>query len=105
MVNPKVINYFIKNSPVGEVHEVLGDVVKIVGIQSVQHDKVREAIRKHLEEHKTHVKLPDGRMAMINTSERQADIEGGHFCYFDRKLNTKFTFDPFDMSPAQIKVC
>ena len=34
-VNPKVINYFIKNSPVGEVHEVLGDVVKIIGIKAV----------------------------------------------------------------------
>jgi len=51
------------------------------------------------------VKLPDNRMAMINVSERQADLENGHFCYYDRKLKTKFTFDPFDMSPASIKLC
>lgn len=59
-VNPKVINYFIKNSPVGEVYEVLGDVVKITGFEAIQHAKVKQAIRDHLEFHKTHVKLPDG---------------------------------------------
>ena len=73
----KVINYFIKNSPVGEVHEVLGDLVKITGIDACNHQKVRDAIRNHLEDHRMHVKLSDNRMAMINVSERQADTPDG----------------------------
>jgi len=105
MANPKVINYFIKNAPVGEVHEVLADVAKIVGLQSLNHDKVKEAIRNHLEEHKSHVKLPDGRLAMINSSERQENTPEGHFSYFDRKLNVKFQFDALDMGQGKIIIC
>ena len=51
MANPKVIKYFVKSSPVGEVYEILGDVKKISGEESLQNAEIRNSVREHLEAH------------------------------------------------------
>jgi len=68
--NPKVVKYFIKNAPVGEVYDVLGDVKKICGEEALSNPEIRNSIREHLESHHVQVDLPDGGKAMINLSER-----------------------------------
>ena len=49
--------------------------------------------------HKQHIKLPDGRLAMVTEIGRQnpmTDDAGAvqPFVYFDSKLGVKFMFDP-----------
>lgn len=39
--NLKVIKYFIKNSPVGEVKDVLDDIAIIIGHEFLQHDEIK----------------------------------------------------------------
>ena len=97
--NPKIIKYFIKNSPVGEVFEVLADVRKITGEESLANQEVRYAVRDHLESHHCQIDLPDGNKAMVNACERQAD-QGDSICYYDRQRNVKFEFDPLDLKTA-----
>ena len=93
----KVVKYFIKNAPVGEVYDVLGDVKKICGEEICSHPDVRNSIREHLETHHVQCDLPDGGKAMINLSERQEN-QGDFVCYYDRQRNVKFMFDPLDIS-------
>ena len=64
--NPKVIKYFIKNSPVGEVYEVLGDVKKITGEESLANTEIRNSVREHLESHHVQIELPIGVKGVIN---------------------------------------
>lgn len=95
----KVIKYFIKNSPVGEVNLVLADVEKIVDKECLDTDEIKQALRDHFESHHFQVKLEDGRMAMVSTIGRNngVELENGNkadFVYFDQKLGVKFSFDP-----------
>jgi hypothetical protein len=97
--NPKVVKYFIKNAPVAEVYDVLGDVKKITGEEALANADVRNSIREHLESHHYQVDLPDGNKAMINNCERQGDA-GDLAVYYDRERNVKFSFDPLDITSA-----
>lgn len=97
--NNKVVKYFIKNAPVGEVYDVLGDVKKICGEELCSAPDVRDAIREHLETHHVQCDLPDGGgKVMINFSERQESSRENFVCYYDRQRNVKFMFDPLDIS-------
>lgn len=96
----KVVKYFIKSSPVGEVNMVLKDVCNIIDKEVLASDEIKQALREYFEEHRQHIKLPDGRIAMITDMGRQnpiANEEGvttADFVYFDSKLGVKFSFDP-----------
>jgi len=68
-VNPRVIKYFIKFAPVGELYTVLSDVGKIAGKECLNMPDIRDAIRDHLETHHQHVKV-EGKMCMVNKEER-----------------------------------
>jgi hypothetical protein len=61
----KVVKYFIKSSPVGEVNMVLKDVCNIIDKEILQSEEIKSALREHFEEHHQQVKLPDGRIALI----------------------------------------
>jgi hypothetical protein len=95
----KVVKYFIKNSPVGEVDKVLNDVKKIIDEEILLHDEIKTALREYFEEHRIQVKMPDGRIALVTDIGRQnpiVDEEGNtksEFVYFDTKLGVKFSFD------------
>ena len=61
----KVVKYFIKSSPVGEVNMVLKDVCTIIDKEVLNTDEVKRALHEYFEEHRQHVKLPDGRVALV----------------------------------------
>lgn len=96
----KVVKYFIKSSPVGEVNMVLKDVCNIIDREILGSDEIKTAMREYFEEHRQQIKLPDGRTAMVTDIGRQnaiTDEEGNpkaDFVYFDSKLGVKFSFDP-----------
>ena len=62
----KVVKYFIKNSPVGEVNMVLKDVCNIIDKEILENDDIKAAMREYFEEHRVQVKLPDGRFALVS---------------------------------------
>lgn len=98
--NIKVVKYFIKSSPVGEVNMVLKDVCNIIDKEILDSEEIKSALREYFEEHRQHIKLPDGRIALVTDIGRQNPIiaEDGttaaEFVYFDTKLGVKFSFDP-----------
>jgi hypothetical protein len=62
----KVIKYFIKSSPVGEVKDVLDDIATIVGnADFLQQADIKAALRDHYESHMKHMTLPDLGKAII----------------------------------------
>lgn len=99
MSQAKVIKYFIKSSPVGEVNFVLEDVEKIVDKECLESEEIKQALRDHFESHRIQVKLDDGRMAMVskigvNNHVEHDDGTKSEFVYFDQKLGVKFSFNP-----------
>ena len=61
----KVVKYFIKSSPVAEVNMVLKDVCNIVDKEILNHEEIKQALREYFEEPRQHIKLADGRIAMV----------------------------------------
>lgn len=54
----KVIKYFIKSSPVGEVKDVLDDIATILGSPDfLQNPDVKNALRDHYESHLKHLNI------------------------------------------------
>ena len=95
----KIVKYFIKASPVGEVNLILKDVFNIIDKEIAQTEDIQNALKEYFEQHKQHIKLPDGRLAMVTEIGRQnamTDEAGANqpFVYFDSKLGVKFMFDP-----------
>jgi hypothetical protein len=61
MTSIKVCKYFIKSSPVGELHEVLDDVGKVLGSSDfLSTPEIKDALREYYESHKIHVQFPNG---------------------------------------------
>ena len=61
----KIVKYFIKSSPVGEVNLILKDVFNIIDKEIVKSEEIQTALKEYFEMHKQHIKLPDGRIAMV----------------------------------------
>lgn len=72
----KVIKYFIKSSPVGELHEVLDDIAQVLGgsHEFLQHQDVKDALREYFESHKIHLHFANGTTAMVSAQGRQEPI-------------------------------
>ena len=78
MTSIKVCKYFIKSSPVGELHEVLDDVGKVLGGNNnqefLQTPEIREALREYYESHRLHLQLANGQSVMVSGQGRQEPI-------------------------------
>lgn len=48
----KVVKYFIKSSPVGEVNMVLKDVCNIIDKEVLNTEEIKQALREYFEEHR-----------------------------------------------------
>jgi hypothetical protein len=96
----KIIKYFIKSSPVGEVNLILKDVSNIVDAEVMNSPDIKQALKEYFESHRQQIKLSDGRMAMVSELGRQNPISNEEdgttqdFVYFDQQLGVKFSFDP-----------
>lgn len=66
----KIVKYFIKSSPVGEVNMVLKDVFNIVDKEIMETEEIKTALREYFEEHRQHINLPDGRVAVVTAIGR-----------------------------------
>ena len=79
---------------------VLKDLCTIIDREILENEDIQNALKEYFELHKQHIKLPDGRIAMVTEIGRQNAIEGedggpaNPFVYFDSKLGIKFSFDP-----------
>ncbi len=60
MSSSRVIKYFIKSSPVGELMDVLQDVSNIIGNDFLQQPDIKQALRDYYEAHKIQLSFPDG---------------------------------------------
>ena len=67
----KIVKYFIKSSPVGEVNLILKDVFNIIDREIVKSEDIQNGLKEYFEMHKQHIKLPDGRLAMVTEIGRQ----------------------------------
>ena len=67
MTSIKVCKYFIKSSPVGELHEVLDDITKVFCGNSdyLSTPEIKEALRDYFESHRLHVKLSNGTTGLV----------------------------------------
>ena len=75
MTAVKVCKYFIKSSPVGELHEVINDVGKILGSQDfLATQEIKDALREYYESHNLHLTFPDGQTALVSHQGRQEPI-------------------------------
>ena len=107
----KIVKYFIKSSPVAEVNMILKDLFNIIDREIINNEDIQNALKEYFELHKQHIKLPDGRIAMVTEIGRQNAIQGegegedatpaNPFVYFDSKLGIKFSFNPETLT-AQI---
>ena len=72
MTSLKVCKYFIKSSPVGELHEVLDDISKVLGGSSdfLSTPEIKEALRDYYETHRLHVTFPNGLTALVGAMGR-----------------------------------
>lgn len=75
MTSLKVCKYFIKSSPVGELHEVLDDIAKVLGSNDfLSTPEIKEALREYYEAHRMHVSFPNGTTALVGAMGRQEPL-------------------------------
>ena len=83
---------------------ILADLTNIIDKDILLNEDIQNALKEYFELHKQHIKLPDGRIAMVSEIGRQNalpaeedDKPANPFVYFDSKLGIKFSFDPNTM--------
>ena len=75
MTSIKVCKYFIKSSPVGELHEVLDDIGKVLGSNDfLANGDIREQLREYYESHRLHVSFTNGQTALVSAQGKQEPI-------------------------------
>lgn len=71
----KVCRYFIRSAPVGELHEVLDDIGKVLGSQDfLTTQEIKDALRDYYETHKLHLHLSNGQSVLVANSGRQEPL-------------------------------
>lgn len=75
MATIKVCKYFIKSAPVGELHEVLEDIQRVLGSSEfLASQDIKDALRDYYEQHKLHVTFPNGDNALVALHGRQEPL-------------------------------
>jgi hypothetical protein len=72
----KVCKYFIKSSPVGELHEVIDDITKVFGGNSefLSTPEIKDSLRDYFESHRLHVHFPNGTTGLVAVMGRQESL-------------------------------
>ncbi len=75
MTSIKVCKYFIKSSPVGELHEVLDDIGKVLGSNDfLSSQDIKDQLRDYYETHKLHLHFANGQTAIVSAHGRQEPL-------------------------------
>ena len=69
-IKDKVLKYFIKNSPVGELQAIIKDLEVLCGKEYFESPALRDSLREWYESHRMQLKLDDGRSVMVNETWR-----------------------------------
>ena len=85
----------IRVAPAGEMMDVLLNIKTIIGSEDnlINNPDIIAAMRKWYETHRTHIKLPNGKIAMVTTSGNASQADD--FTYYDGVLGVTFSFNPF----------
>jgi hypothetical protein len=72
----KICKYFIKSSPVGELHEVIDDITKVFGGNSefLSTPEIKDSLRDYFESHRLHVHFPNGTTGLVAVMGRQEPL-------------------------------
>ena len=70
MSSLRVVKYFIKSSPVGELSDVLEDISTIIGNDFLSNADIKQALREYYEAHKIQLSFSDGSQALVTASGR-----------------------------------
>jgi capping protein (actin filament) muscle Z-line, alpha len=90
-VKLRVIQYFLKNTPVGEHKEVINDLQSIIGGNLVRSDAVADILLESLAFHGTTIPNEAG-LLQLTTIGRNG------FQFFDPKYSATFDVNPFDLT-------
>jgi hypothetical protein len=92
----KAIKYLIKQTPAGEMLEVVPHLVTLAGDSETlqQNPDVLAAMRKWFETHHHHINLGNDKIAMV-TENGHAGEGPTDFLYYDSTNELTFKFDPF----------
>lgn len=74
MSSLRVVKFFIKSSPVGELSDVLEDISNIIGQDFLTNDDIKQALRDYYEQHKIQLSFPDGTQVLVTQEGRQEPI-------------------------------
>ena len=74
MSSLRVIKYFIKSSPVGELSDVLDDISNIIGHDFLQAPEIKQALRDYYEAHNLQLTLGNGQTVIVAGSGRQEPL-------------------------------
>lgn len=98
--NVKALKYLIRVTPTGEMQDVLHHLATLCGSQEAmeQNADIVSQLRKWYESHRYHVKLPDGRLALVTAEGSAGSAENGDFLYYDNYLKLTFGFNPFSLA-------
>ncbi|CDW79564.1 f-actin capping protein alpha subunit [Stylonychia lemnae] len=70
----RVIKFFIKNSPVGELADVLEDISNIIGQDFLKQPEIKQALREYYEAHKIQLSFTDGSQGLVTGLGRQEPL-------------------------------
>lgn len=95
-VKIRVIQYFLRNTPVGEHKEVLNDLKSIIGEELLSNEAVQETLVECLASHGTSVDLA-GQQAMLTPFGRQGNR------FIDPKLAKAFEYNPVTFEAESVE--
>ena len=94
-VKVRVLQYFIKNTPVGELKEVLNDLSTIMGSEAIHSDTVADLLLDSLAAHGT-VIVHEGVSYQLSTYGRNG------VSFTDTKHSVSFDVNPYDLTISNI---
>lgn len=84
-----IANYFLMSSPVGEVHEVVLDVAKLVGDPAVLSDvALKKILKEYNQENLQYAKTPEGTSLVVSSYNARGDDK-----YVDPNTGKVYKFD------------
>ena len=92
----KLIEYFIKTTPVGEIKEVLADLQILFGADLINSSEISNCLLDYLSFHGTQVLYEDKVLFLTPFSKQTSS-------FYDPKHSCSFSINPYDLSISDYK--